>query len=45
MNRNIQYFTAAIGFTLTLLLLVTGAIPDWVGFGYMAIIAAPLMVD
>ena len=43
--RTIQNLSAIAGVALSLLLLALGLVPDYVGIGYMAIIAAPYLID
>lgn len=45
MNRNIIIFSSVLGTVLSLGLLAFGVVPDWVGAGYMAICAVPVLID
>ena len=43
--RTIQNLSAVAGIALTLVLLALSLIPDYVGIGYIAIIAAPYFIN
>lgn len=43
--RTIQNLSAVAGIALTLVLLALSLIPDYVGIGYISIIAAPYFIN